>query len=364
MAQTYFLDSLRSIARCGIAVIKLVLTLTENLALGKLMGSKNKKPFLMRSEYFACIFLALIPVFALIYYLIGDNQFKSDSCDYFTFLYFSLVTITTLGYGDIYPVSGLAKLLVSLEVILGILCAGLFLNACSLAVSKHVSDAEKHEVNDALARKEFHYSRRSILESSGLLDQRVSAYLIRCWSLFTPLEERSKYSECEVVNESGELLFSPAFKSLNSIFQPSLLISDGAMVSTVEVFFKYQDKLLEAAEDVMRSAPLYDWEDLRSAIRKYVEISRVLDFRIPILEAPKRTLGEGKMSDFALKLIDSHEGEVSFEPVSNLKNDYVALYLLAQAGLKFSANYRRSIIYVKNCTFEEWSSKRKPPQEA
>jgi hypothetical protein len=48
------------------------------------------------------------------------------------FLYFSTVTITTLGYGDIVPSSDRARLLVACESILGILVAGLFINAAAM----------------------------------------------------------------------------------------------------------------------------------------------------------------------------------------------------------------------------------------
>ena len=43
-------------------------------------------------------------------------------------LYLSVVTITTLGLGDIVPVTDLARLIVALESILGVAIAGLFLN--------------------------------------------------------------------------------------------------------------------------------------------------------------------------------------------------------------------------------------------
>jgi len=45
------------------------------------------------------------------------------------FFYFSAVTITTLGYGDIVPMTDRARLLVAIEAILGIVLAGLFLNS-------------------------------------------------------------------------------------------------------------------------------------------------------------------------------------------------------------------------------------------
>ena len=46
-------------------------------------------------------------------------------------LYLSTVTITTLGYGDIIPLTNIARFLVGLESILGIIVIGLFLNAIS-----------------------------------------------------------------------------------------------------------------------------------------------------------------------------------------------------------------------------------------
>jgi len=48
------------------------------------------------------------------------------------FLYFSTVTITTLGYGDIVPATDRARLAVGIESIIGIVLAGLFINAVGL----------------------------------------------------------------------------------------------------------------------------------------------------------------------------------------------------------------------------------------
>lgn len=48
---------------------------------------------------------------------------------YLRMTYFSVVTITTLGYGDISPISNTARVLVALESIAGLVLIGLFLNA-------------------------------------------------------------------------------------------------------------------------------------------------------------------------------------------------------------------------------------------
>jgi len=57
----------------------------------------------------------------------GDPLGITDS--YFRMLYFSIVVITTVGFGDIVPMTTAARAWVSLEAILGIVLAGLFINS-------------------------------------------------------------------------------------------------------------------------------------------------------------------------------------------------------------------------------------------
>jgi hypothetical protein len=59
----------------------------------------------------------------------GLNGISRD--DFWNMFYLSTVTITTLGFGDIVPITKTSRLLVSSESILGIIIIGLFLNALS-----------------------------------------------------------------------------------------------------------------------------------------------------------------------------------------------------------------------------------------
>ena len=70
-----------------------------------------------------CGYLLLGILFALIY---SDMSQSSPGCfkmegnsEFSDFIYFSIVTLSTLGYGDILPISAQARALVSLEVLLG-----------------------------------------------------------------------------------------------------------------------------------------------------------------------------------------------------------------------------------------------------
>lgn len=63
-------------------------------------------------------------------YADGMNGFPSLSSGSFErMVYLSAITIATVGYGDIVPITPLARKLVALEAVLGIVLMGLFLNA-------------------------------------------------------------------------------------------------------------------------------------------------------------------------------------------------------------------------------------------
>jgi hypothetical protein len=55
---------------------------------------------------------------------------------YWRMFYLSAVTITTLGYGDIVPISNVSRLLVASQAIIGVVLIGLFLNALTLKENK------------------------------------------------------------------------------------------------------------------------------------------------------------------------------------------------------------------------------------
>lgn len=70
---------------------------------------------------------------------------KSDNVNgkFFRMLYLSMVTISTLGYGDIVPINTGARLLIGLESILGIVIMGLFINALYNQNQNEVNENEE-----------------------------------------------------------------------------------------------------------------------------------------------------------------------------------------------------------------------------
>ncbi|SJZ95850.1 Ion channel [Cetobacterium ceti] len=90
--------------------------------------------------FYGLLYIGLIFVFGIIYICIGKGNFKlpaDEDYNFITFMYFSSITMTTLGYGDILPVTSLARGLASIQTILGIVIIGFFLNSVA---SKQAED--------------------------------------------------------------------------------------------------------------------------------------------------------------------------------------------------------------------------------
>ena len=64
------------------------------------------------------IHIFIILVFTIIYTFIGYHNFSNMNNQYIDFLYFSIVTSSTVGYGDITPKSITAKIFVCLHILI------------------------------------------------------------------------------------------------------------------------------------------------------------------------------------------------------------------------------------------------------
>ncbi len=79
-----------------------------------------------------CLYLLLGNLWFLFYdnlHLMQSHAFKgpSDVISSFDLFYFSFTTLTTVGYGDIIPVSQLARVIANLEAIVGVLFPAVFI---------------------------------------------------------------------------------------------------------------------------------------------------------------------------------------------------------------------------------------------
>ena len=110
-------------------------SLLQELAIGqqKIEHLERRNPYFARFLRWTCDYgrsfsrfvmccMGVILIFSLVYYHIPKTI---NTNDWLGCLYFSVVTFTTLGYGDICPISGLGRLIVIAEVSIGYIMLGL-----------------------------------------------------------------------------------------------------------------------------------------------------------------------------------------------------------------------------------------------
>jgi len=85
-------------------------------------------------------YLSLLLYFAIFYYFGQLNEgFKNGICSFFDGLYFSVVTQTTLGYGDVTPSHWVMKVAAIYQVLIGLLMVVVVISTYASAISKKQS---------------------------------------------------------------------------------------------------------------------------------------------------------------------------------------------------------------------------------
>ena len=144
------------------------------------------------------LYLCFIPIFALIYHWLPDGQFRipdNGGVDYGSWLYYSIVTITTLGFGDYTPMGAGAQAVTAIEVGIGLLVMGFFLNAVGSMKSEIDVDAEiekQRRLHEAQERDKLIKSIPLVLHNLNLFLDRCNAYSTNTGSAISPAKDNEK----------------------------------------------------------------------------------------------------------------------------------------------------------------------------
>lgn len=171
----------------------------------------------VRPLVWMCIYLCLIPLFAFLYWLLPDSQFRipdGSGSDYGSWIYYSIVTITTLGFGDYTPCHAWAQAFTAIEVGCGLVVSGLFLNAVGSMKSEIDVTAEIERQRQLHKAQETDKLRRS----TPAVLHCLNTFLDYCRIITTPVADRA-----------GDPPYNPDFTEadLADMYQPSGLPGDG-----------------------------------------------------------------------------------------------------------------------------------------
>jgi len=291
-----------------------------------------KSLFNRKAYVYALCYLSLIPIFALVFSLV-ELKIENHSNDVITYIYFSVVSITTLGYGDVLPNSSWAQIAAASESLLGIILIGLFLNALSIQHSQEIEQKQltkQEKENTRVAKERF-------ISFERLLLVRIQRYQEYSIPLTVPIGSGDR----SVINRNFK------FNDMKDLFKTTLRLTDNLFKPAVSYYFESLFELTRTLEDLVKLGYASKWPELESLCLDFCLLSKSLDYSEGILNQPNTKYGNKNASEEDVSSIENHTGEVEFTD-SNDMNRYVALYYLLKASFDFIDQYKEHASRIKN----------------
>ena len=199
------------------------------------------------------LYVCITPIFALIYWGLPDGQFRipdNASTDYGAWLYYSIVTITTLGFGDYTPAHGAAQAVTAVEVMCGLIFLGFFLNAVGSLKSEIDVESEIEK------QKAVHHSMEleKLQKSVPMIINSLNIFMAYCYAVTTPEDKR----------KGEEINYNPDFRinDLRGMFEPSGLPFDRTTLPAVERLMHSASQSSLALDSLQQRVDLTLWPEL------------------------------------------------------------------------------------------------------
>lgn len=278
----------------------------------------------IRPVVWIVLYVSLTPVFALIYMWLPDGQFRipdGGATDFGSWLYYSIVTISTLGFGDYTPAHGWAQLVTAIEVLCGLIILGLFLNAVG-SMKSEIDVASEIEKQRHI---HFNNEKEKLLKSIPSIINSLNTFLAYCYAITTPVSRR----------DDEDVKYNPdfTFNDMADLFKPSGLPIDHTSLPAVVRLLKSASQSSLALDSLQTRVDLSLWpevvEDCFSFVANYQMFSSIdsLSVKPTALFVDGNNMTEKAAEDRISKLIADWKGPVDFK--SNMEMQPVGeLYFL------------------------------------
>lgn len=262
-------------------------------------------------------YLLLIVISALLLYLCPEFKLTSttvsDPNSLTSSLYFTFVTITTLGYGDILPNNELTRILVIFLSFGGVVLTGLFLNSLAHTISKitQVEDENK------MRREKFDEEVRRFLDISILLKQNFDDFKFSATSLITPL---SKYNSNIEISKLMEIDFK--INDLCDLFTNNPLRRFSLTKSKIEVFYETFDILNSNLDQLLKLGYFNFNKESLEIVVEYLSHCKIVDSRENILHFARLSQMD---KEWIRSMLINAKDDVQITDIANAIDDYIVL---------------------------------------
>ncbi len=232
----------------------------------------------VRPIYWILLYVALMPVFAVVYYMLPDSQFRipdNAGTDFGSWLYYSIVTITTLGFGDYTPAHGWAQAVTAIEVMCGLIILGLFLNAVGAMKSEIEIESELEKQRKVHASQE----REKVVKSTPAILHTLNQFMAMCRLLTIPSDEREQYPS-----------FTPDFSI--DMMRKALESTSENISSLISRFDKSAERTSLVLDSLQSRVDLTLWPELLEDCFSFVANTQVFDASDELLKLSDAELSE------------------------------------------------------------------------
>lgn len=223
----------------------------------------------VRPIFWITLYVAFVPLFALFYWWLPVSDFRlPDGADgsYGDWVYYSIVTLTTLGFGDFTPAKYPAQIITAVEVMCGLVTIGFFLN--SVGSMKSEIDVESE------LEKQRHLHNLSetdkLVKNTPVFLHKLNKFLTYCYAVTTPLSKRATNHK---FNENFEM------DDLADMNKPSGLPDDLSGRSAIQSLMKYSANISLYLDSLQSRIDLSLWpqllEDCFAFVANYQMLSDV-----------------------------------------------------------------------------------------
>ena len=261
-----------------------------------------------RPQHYGLVYLSLIPIYAALYYLFPSIIGSERS--YIECLYFSTVTITTLGYGDITPVDEIGQIVTASESLLGVVSIGLFLNAIGGARSDTVRKEQSEK-----AAKIYRESQQARLNGH--------------YCLIGPIIGKFERTVIEISHPTRDISngYNPNFvlNDMKNLYKPTALLSDPLLRPAICGYFESIEELRREISDLIKNVDLRCFPSIENLCLTLVNVITNFDRSGYILSATETFVGDKRLSDLVMEKLDNYSGN-HLPQGSHILDGYVTLY--------------------------------------
>ena len=224
----------------------------------------KSKPFI-----FLLIYAAVIFIYAVLYWYF-PNSIEAEEKSFLTSTYFSIVTITTLGYGEITPNSDLGKILSASEAILGIIIIGLFLSSLWNSFSVRIEKSQKESLDKNLKDQ----NQNKLSSFYRFLINVIKDFQLTIAELTTPMNNRSL----------SNLDTTFKFSNLKDLYKPSLKLGNGFEKPIIDYYYEKQDNIVVEFKFILAHYDLSSFPIIDNKIIDFMTLSYNKDVREAIFD--------------------------------------------------------------------------------